>query len=125
MRKNSPKRDYKNYLVDIADAVEKIEKFVEGMNWSIFREDEKTQDAVIRRFEIIGEAAKNIPQRIKGNYKGVPWKKVAGMRNKLAHEYFGIDKKVIWKTIKEDIPELRGKILKIIKDLKINKLNYL
>ncbi len=125
MIKSSLKRNYEDYLFDISDAINKIEKFCVGFDLEKFSQDEKTQDAVIRRFEIIGEAVNNIPTKVKNRYKEIPWKEMAGMRNKLVHEYFGVDKKVVWKTIKEDVPELKEKILKIIKDLKINRINYL
>lgn len=122
MKKSSSKREYKDYVIDIADAIEKIEEFTLDFSFENFKNDYKTQDAVIRRFEIIGEAVKNIPVKIKNKNKELPWKNMAGMRDKLVHEYFGVNTKVVWKTIKEDIPELKTKIDKIIKELKINKL---
>ena len=122
MKKTSSRRDYKDYLFDINDTINKIEKFCKGFNLAKFKQDEKTHDAVIRRFEIIGEAVKNIPARVKNKYKEIPWKEMAGMRNKLVHEYFGVNTEVVWKTIKHDIPDLKKKVDALLKNLKIKKL---
>lgn len=121
MKKNSKKREINDYLLDIVDATERIEKFVANFNFEKFREDEKTIYASIMTIGIIGEASKNIPARIKNKYKVIPWKKMAGMRDKLIHEYFGVNKEVLWKTIQEDIPELKRKMLELIKELDISR----
>ncbi len=84
------KRDYRLYLDDILVAIDKIEKYTEGLNSERFKNDNKTIDAVIRNFTIIGEAAKNIPEQIRKRYPKVPWKEMAGMRDKLVHGYFGV-----------------------------------
>ncbi|HLD70902.1 MAG TPA: DUF86 domain-containing protein [Negativicutes bacterium] len=122
MKKSSPKRTYIDYLLDIADAMEKIEKFTEGFTLESFREDEKTVFAVVRALEIIGEATTKIPATVKNHHKEIPWKNMAGIRNKLIHEYFGVNMVVVWKTIKEDLPELKIKVAKMLEDLKITKL---
>ena len=122
MRKNSPKREYRDYLTDIVYAIEKIEKFTKGTNLERFKKDEKTIFAVIRAFEIIGEATKNVPAKIKNEYKKVPWKLMSGMRDKLVHEYFGVNKEVVWKTVKKDIPDLKDKMDRLLSELKISKL---
>ncbi len=122
MRKTSPKREYKDYVSDIADSINKIEKFVGNFTFEEFQKDEKTIYAVVRAIEIIGEAIKNIPASVKNKYKEIPWRDAADMRNKLIHEYFGVNLEVVWKTIKEDIPELKEKISELLKELKINKL---
>jgi uncharacterized protein with HEPN domain len=83
-----------------------------------FREDDKTMSAVIRKFEIIGEATKHIPEEILKQYPNVPWKEMAGMRDKLIHFYFGVDYQLIWITIKERFPKLKPEILKIQKRMK-------
>ena len=95
------KREYKDYLFDIVDAIEKIENFTEGLSYKDFESDDKTIFAVIRAFEIIGEAVKKIPKKIRDENKNIPWKLISGMRDKLVHDYFGVDIKVVWKTIKE------------------------
>ncbi len=122
MRKSSPKREFKDYLLDMVYSIERIEKFVEGFDFEKFRQDEKTIFAVIRAFEIIGEAVKNIPAKIKSKHKEIPWKIMAGMRDKLVHEYFGVNKEVVWKTIKEDIPGLKDKMFDLLNEFKINRL---
>ena len=111
------KRDVKLYVRDILEAIKAIEKFVEGMDFENFKEDDKTSSAVIRKFEIIGEATKNIPQSIKEKYPHIPWKEMAGFRDRLIHFYFGIKYDIVWDTIKLRLPELRNNIEKVLKDL--------
>jgi len=122
MRKNSRKRDYKDFLIDISYSIEQIEKFVAGFNFEKFRQDEKTKDAVVMRIGILGEAVNNLPKKFKKSHKEIPWQDIADMRNKLIHEYFGIDVEVVWKTIEEDLPDLKKKILVLLKDLGTDKL---
>ena len=110
-------RDYRLYLKDILAAMDSIESFVEGMSLEQFRLDDKTSSAVIRKFEIIGEAAKHIPEEILKQYPKVPWKEMAGMRDKLIHFYFGADYQLIWVTIKERLPQVKPEIQKIQKNL--------
>jgi uncharacterized protein with HEPN domain len=102
------------YLHDIYEATAKIEEFVGKMSYDEFSKDEKTQYAVIRAFEIIGEASKKIGQDLKETYSELPWREMSGMRDKLIHEYFGVNTEVIWKTTIEDIPTLRNQIKTII-----------
>jgi len=97
-------REYKDYLADIIDAIDKIELFVKSMKFETFEKDAKTTFAVIRAFEIMGEAVKKIPSSVRNKHKNLPWKEMAGMRDKLIHEYFGIKPRVVWKTIKQDLP---------------------
>ena len=110
-------REYKDYVVDMIDAVEKAESFVKGMNFESFEKDAKTMFAVIRAFEIMGEAVKNIPASVRNKYKAVPWKEMAGMRDKLIHEYFGIKPRVVWKTIKQDLPKIKPYLKAILAEL--------
>ena len=99
---------YLIYLKDINNAIISIEKFIEGMKFDQFKNDDKTSSAVIRKFEIIGEAAKNIPDMIKDKYPQIPWKDIAGMRDKLIHAYSEVDLKLVWKTIQQRLPELKS-----------------
>ena len=110
-------RDYQLYLKDILSAMDSIEAFVEGMSFEEFRADDKTASAVIRKFEIIGEATKNIPDEIRQQYPTVPWKEMAGMRDRLICFYFGVDYKLVWTTIKERLPQVKPDIQCIQKDL--------
>ncbi|MDP3028557.1 MAG: DUF86 domain-containing protein [Deltaproteobacteria bacterium] len=109
-------RDYNLYLKDILEAMTSIETFVEGMDFESFRVDDKTSSAVIRKFEIIGEAAKKVPDEIRQDYPWVPWKEMAGMRDRLIHFYAGVDYSLVWKTIKRRLPEVKLHIQKIVEE---------
>jgi len=109
-------RDYRLYLHDIKEAVDKIETFTEGFTFEEFAQDAKTVDPVIRNLEILGEATKHIPKRVKEKHLDIDWKAIGGMRNILAHEYFGVRIGIIWKTIRERLPELKHKIKEILKE---------
>ncbi|MGC8979243.1 HepT-like ribonuclease domain-containing protein [Caldisericum sp.] len=113
------KRDYILFLKDIINAMEAIERFVEGMDLEAFIEDDKTSSAVIRKFEIIGEATKNIPDGIREKHPHIPWKRMAGLRDRLIHGYFGIDYKLVWEAIKVEIPKIKPELQKILKELKM------
>ncbi|MGE0085771.1 MAG: DUF86 domain-containing protein [Desulfococcaceae bacterium] len=115
------KRDTMLFLKDIVKASEHIKKFVEGLTFYDFLRDEKTSSAVIRKFEIIGEAAKNIPEFIRIRYPDILWKDISGMRNRLIHGYFGIDYFIVWNTIESDIPNILSSVSKIIDDLEKDK----
>lgn len=111
-------RNQNLYLKDILTAIAAIEEFVKGMDFDEFKEDDKTQSAVIRKFEIIGEATKKIPESIKKKHPEIPWNDMAGMRDKLIHFYFGIDYKLVWQTIKHRLPQIEPFIRKIDPTLK-------
>ena len=100
------KRVYTDYLRDMLDNAEKALGFVKGIDFEESRSDDKSVYAVIRAVEIIGEAARNIPEEIRSKYPGIPWREVAAMRSKLSHEYFGVNIQVVWKTTQEDLPAL-------------------
>ncbi len=109
-------REYPDYLEDILDAISKIAKFIEGMTSDQFAKDDKTTYAVIRALEIIGEATKHIPEHVRKNYPKVSWREMAGIRDKLIHDYFGVNIEVVWKTITEDLSELESEIMSILAD---------
>ena len=111
------KRDSRLYLDDIADAIEKIENYVEGLSFEQFSEDSKTVDAIVRNFEIIGEATKRIPLETKDKYPQIPWKMMAGTRDKLIHEYFGVNLQVLWMAVKEDLPPVKGSIKSLLEKM--------
>jgi len=115
------KRDVNLFLNDIVAACLDIIDFVGDMDYDTFVQDKKTCSAVIRQFEIIGEAAKNVSDAIKEQYPKVAWKDIAGMRDRLIHGYFGIDLHLVWDTITIKIPELESSIRKILDDLKDQK----
>lgn len=108
------KRASRLYFEDILTAISDIEEFTKGMSFELFEADKKTVQAVIRCLEIIGEAANNIPQEFKTKYPDVPWRDMISMRNKVLHEYFGIDGEILWQTIDEDLIPLKEKIKQLL-----------
>jgi uncharacterized protein with HEPN domain len=98
------------YIEHMILCIRKIHKFTKGINRKEFEKNELIQDAVIRNIEIIGEACKKLSSDYKNTYRDIEWKEIAGMRDKLIHDYFGVDIKVIWETVKIDIPELLKKL---------------
>ncbi len=110
-------REYKSYLMDIKISIEKIEKYTENLSFEQFTEDGLIQDGVVRNLEIIGEAVKNIPEEIKDSEQDIDWKKIAGLRDILIHAYFGIDVDIVWDIVKNKVPELKNKVLKLLEEL--------
>lgn len=108
-------RDYKLFLKDILTASNAILHFIHGMNFEQFCEDDKTVSAVIKKLEIIGEAAKKIPSEITLLNPEIPWKEMAGMRDILIHSYFGTEFAAVWNAAKISIPELISKIEELLK----------
>jgi uncharacterized protein with HEPN domain len=117
----SEKRIFTDSLNDILSEINKIFIFIGKMTYTEFIKDEKTIYAVTRSLEIIGEATKNIPNDVKDTYNQIPWSKISGMRNKLIHEYFGVDLETLWNTIKNRLPEIKPPIEKILKNLNTQK----
>ena len=103
------RRDAAVFLDDVIEACDKINRYTSGFTVEQFRRDEKTIDAVVRNLEVIGEAAKNIPDEMRAKI-AVDWKKIAGLRDVLIHEYFGIDLEIIWDIVENKIPTLRREI---------------
>ena len=106
------------YVEDMLAAMDKIHIFIQGFDETQFRNDEKTIFAVIRALEIIGEVAKRIPDTLRGSYRSVPWREMAGMRDKLIHDYTVVDVIVVWKTATEDIPSVQPILRHILNDLR-------
>lgn len=103
-------------LQDMAATILKVQKFVEGVTYQEFAANEEKIFAPIRALEIIGEAAKKIPDSIRADYADIPWRAVAGMRDKLIHEYFGVNLNMVWQTIQEDLPQIHTVVMRILND---------
>jgi len=111
------KKDASVFLEDILKNIELIEKFTRNLSKEQFLDDEKTQYGVMHGIEIMGEATKNLGRDLTGRYKNVPWKDIAGMRDKLIHNYFGVNVEEVWIVAKQDLPELKAKIQKILAEV--------
>ena len=103
-------RDHSLFIIDILQAIERIESFIGGMDYDAFVEDDKTLSAVVRKLEIIGEAVKQLPVSFTQRYPTIPWKQIAGMRDKLIHFYFGVEPLLVWQTVQNRLPELKAAI---------------
>lgn len=108
-------RDYKVSLEDILEASRKIRAYTEGLSQKAFAADPKTLDAVVRNLEIIGEAVKKIPDEIRSKHPTADWKRIAGLRDMLIHEYFGIDVEIIWDIVQHKLPALEQQVQQILK----------
>ena len=107
------KRDMRLYLNDIWESIIAIEEYTQPITEEDFYENRQAQDAIVRRLEIIGEAVKNIDDDFRKNYPEIPWKKIAGLRDIITHEYFGVKLERIWEVIRKDIPDLKKKMTRI------------
>ena len=114
MSRESNDREIIDYLNDINNSISDIASFTANMTFEEFEQDKKTQYAVIHCLEVIGEAVKKIPVFIKDQHSNIPWKEIAGMRDKLIHEYFGVDLETVWTTLQDDISPLKEIINQII-----------
>lgn len=111
-------RDYILFLEDILNAIEKIERYTKNLTFEKLCENDMAIDAIVRNLEIIGEASKNVPEKIKRKYPFVEWKEAIGFRNVLIHDYFGIDLEAVWDTIKNNLPSLKNNIMKALQSEK-------
>jgi uncharacterized protein with HEPN domain len=109
-------REFLDYIEDVLASMAKAEKFIQGMRYDDFLADDKTSYATLRALEIIGEAVKKVPQVIRNRYPDIPWAEMAGMRDKLIHDYFGVNLQTVWDTVKRDIPSLKPKFEQIYRD---------
>jgi len=107
----------KIYIFHIIDSIDQISEYTDQILPGEFKENRLIQDAVVRNFEIIGEAAKNVSKRTREKYSQIPWKKMAGMRDKLIHNYMGVDLDAVWNTIEEIIPAMRKELDKVIDEM--------
>lgn len=100
-------------IEDIRESLEKIQRFVSGLTQAAFSADDKTVDAVVRNLEIIGEAANRLPEEFKSQHQTIEWRKIIGLRNRIVHDYFGVDLEIVWRILKDDIPDFIDSIKKI------------
>src|SRR5687767_11273954 len=107
------KRTDQEFLSDIREALQRIAAYVTGMTYESFVADSKTQDAVIRNLEILGEAAKNISNELRAKYPSVPWRSMAGARDRLIHHYFGTNLDIVWQIITVELPQVHSQLERI------------
>lgn len=112
------KKDVKIFLFDILDSIEKIEEYTKDFSEDKFFDDIQAQDAVVRRIGIIGEAVKNLPMSFRNKHLEIPWKKIAGTRDVIIHDYSGVDADLVWEIIENDISKLKKRIQKLLGELK-------
>jgi len=110
------KRDPCLFLSDILEAIGRIEEYIEGYGFGDFVSDRKTVDAVLRNLEIIGEAAKHLPDAMRERYSEVPWRRIIGLRNVVIHSYFGVDLNIVWRIARFQIGELKRQIVRILEE---------
>ena len=112
------------YLLHITESISAIEEYLQGISETQFHNKRQLQDSVVRRLEIIGEAVKNVPLEYRDQHKNIPWKKIAGMRDKLIHHYFGVDLDLVWKISTETLPELKKQVQELpeVSEEEIKKL---
>lgn len=103
-----------DYLADIQEAIHRILAYTQGMSWVDFLEDHRTQDAIVRNIEVIGEAAKNLSNDLRRQYPHIPWKDMAGARDRLIHHYFGVNNEIVWQIVQKDLPALLPQIQTIL-----------
>ena len=119
-------RMIQDYLLDILDAMDKAAMFTDGLDLEGFCKDDKTAYAVIRSLEIIGGAAKKVPADMRRRFPDIPWPSLAGMRDKLIHDYVGVSLEVVWRTVQEDIPSVRPRLVAMLEVVSAeeNRLPY-
>jgi uncharacterized protein with HEPN domain len=109
-------RDHRAYLDDILEAIQRIEQYTASLTLEGLKADQLIQDGVVRNLEIIGEAVKKLPEELKNLQPEIEWRKIAGLRDILAHEYFGIDVEIIWDVVKQKLPTLKAAVNNLLSD---------
>ncbi len=110
-------RDFRVYLEDILSAILKVKSYTSGLSLQDFLQDDKTFDAVVRNLEVIGEAAKHLPDDARKRAPGINWKKIAGLRDILIHEYFGIDGEIVWDVVQHKLPTLETAVTHMLNEM--------
>jgi uncharacterized protein with HEPN domain len=105
-----------DYLYDIQDAIERALDYTKNMSWEEYLGDKKTQDAVVRTLEVMGEATKNLTANFRNQYSHIPWREMSGTRDRLIHQYFGVNQEIVWQIIERDLPKLNITIAKLIQE---------
>ena len=113
MPKNRREQDF---LLDIEDAIRRILEYTASSTWDEYLRDYKTQDAVVRNLEVIGEATKNLSEEFRNQHPDIPWRDMAGTRDRLTHHYFGINQEIVWQSVEHDLPGLKGQIEQVIRE---------
>ena len=111
----SPRTD-RDFLGDIQEAIRRIMEYTSEMTYEAFVNDTKTQDAVVRNLEVIGEATKNLSTKLRKRYPDLPWKNMAGVRDRLIHHYFGVNLDIVWQIVEAELPKVRAQLEKILHD---------
>jgi len=109
-------RDTRAFLDDIVEACEKVARYTAAMTLDTFQTDEKTVDAVVRNLEVIGEAAKKIPDEVRARIPDIEWQRIAGLRDVLIHQYFGIDMDIVWDVVHAKVPVLRERVIAFLNE---------
>jgi len=107
-------RDWRIRIEDILESLSRIERYIDGMTYEQFAGDDRTLDAVIRNFGIIGEAANHIPEDVRNHHPELPWPQIRGLRNLVIHEYFGISSEILWETASRDLPPLTEALRRLL-----------
>lgn len=105
------------YVKDILQNMRDAEEFIQGLSYDEFAGDKKTFNAVVRALEVIGEAAKNVPTAMRKKFPAVPWREMAGMRDKVIHFYFGVNREAVWLAVKDRIPTIRPRIEEVLRNI--------